>query len=315
MSGSTQDKVLLDDQSINVTYTGSWRVGGTPDEEYAGTVSSSTHDGDYFEVEFSGWLIAVYGTFDYSSDWVQTSYSIDGGNATTVTSHSGTGDTYKQLFWKSDNLVQGDHTLKVTMEHVNTGYEDGEGTIWFDFFEIYGGDNSTSSATGSSSEPTSQRHRRHPNVSAIIGGVVGGVLLVCVSLILGVMFARKRKARKQTKAEACDSIDYMYPANAAEIVPFVSSTSQSSGPRKAQHASSDHGPWPAASYPDTSQTFDAPSTRNRHDVYHGRKGGREVQLRHNDGLEESTALPPVDVVRHTDSGIRGLELPPVYTAD
>ncbi|KAL1722063.1 hypothetical protein EV715DRAFT_270520 [Schizophyllum commune] len=293
--------ILLDDQSINVTYTGSWRVGGTPDEEYAGTVSSSTHDGDYFEVEFSG----AEQTFDYSSDWVRTSYSIDGGNATTVTSHSGTGDTYKQLFWKSDDLVQGDHTLKVTMEHVNTGYEDGEGTIWFDFFEIYGGDNSTSSATGSS-EPTSQRHRRHANVGAIIGGVVG------------VLFARKRQARKRAEEETHNSIDYMYPSHAAEIVPFVSSSSQSSGPRKAQHASSGHGSWPAASCSETSQTFDAgcpPSTRNRHDVYNNRKGGQEIQLRHNDGLEEPTALPPVDVVRHTDSGIRGLELPPVYTAD
>lgn len=170
-------------------------------------------------------LLTCRQTFDYSSDWVRTSYSIDGGNATTVTSHSGTGDTYKQLFWKSDDLVQGDQcapiflashqltneralysTLKVTMEHVNTGYEDGEGTIWFDFFEIYGGDNSTSSATGNSSEPTSQRHERHPNVGAIVGGVLAGVFLFCLALILGVFFARKRKARKQTKAEACDSI-------------------------------------------------------------------------------------------------------------
>lgn len=51
-----------------------------------------------------GTQIAVYGTYDYSSSGVITSYAVDGGNATRVTHSSGSGDTYNEMFWESDTL-------------------------------------------------------------------------------------------------------------------------------------------------------------------------------------------------------------------
>ncbi len=51
-----------------------------------------------------GTQIAVYGTYDYSSSGVITSYAVDGGNATRVTHSSGSGDTYNEMFWESDPL-------------------------------------------------------------------------------------------------------------------------------------------------------------------------------------------------------------------
>ncbi|KAJ7220768.1 hypothetical protein GGX14DRAFT_675942 [Mycena pura] len=125
---------IIDDRDPSVQYTGTWVVGGTS-HEYAGTVSSSLKSGDHFQVPFTGTGIAVYGTLDASSGGVKTSYSVDGATADTVTSGSSGQDSYQQLFWQSDPFSGGPHTLTVAMVAVNN-VGGGEGTVWFDFFNV-----------------------------------------------------------------------------------------------------------------------------------------------------------------------------------
>jgi hypothetical protein len=54
---------------------------------------------------FEGISIAVYGTIDTTSEGVITTYSIDGAPAAQATAQSGSGDTFQQQFWKSDQLA------------------------------------------------------------------------------------------------------------------------------------------------------------------------------------------------------------------
>lgn len=51
--------------------------------------------------------ISAYGTIDLSSGGVQSSYSVDGAPASTVTSRATPDDTYDQLFWQSPTLPMG----------------------------------------------------------------------------------------------------------------------------------------------------------------------------------------------------------------
>ncbi|KAJ7677878.1 hypothetical protein DFH06DRAFT_561839 [Mycena polygramma] len=131
----SQSTTIIDDRDLTaVSYTGTWVVGGTV-HEHAGTVSSSVNVGDHFSVAFIGSNIAVYGTYDASSAGVVTSYAIDGGAAATVTSASSPLDSFQQLFWQSNTVVNGAHNLVVTMKTTNSG-TDGEGTVWFDYFNV-----------------------------------------------------------------------------------------------------------------------------------------------------------------------------------
>ena len=86
-------------------------------------------------------------------------------------------------------------TLTVTMDYVNTTYEESEGTVWFDYFEIYGnlGDavNSAEMPTGTgasgpsaSSTSTLPSSTHSVNIGAIIGGVFGGVFLSLVLVLI-----------------------------------------------------------------------------------------------------------------------------------
>ncbi|KAJ7446594.1 hypothetical protein FB451DRAFT_1537538 [Mycena latifolia] len=147
---------IVDDRDPTVSYTGTWVVGGTS-HEHDGTVSSSVNAGDHFSVPFTGTGVSVYGTFDSSSAGVKTSYAIDGGSTTIVVSSSSGLDSFQQLFWKSDAVSVGFHTLVVTIVSVNKDPDgDGEGTIWFDYFNVtLGGSSSSSNSVSSSSASSS----------------------------------------------------------------------------------------------------------------------------------------------------------------
>ncbi|KAJ7500744.1 hypothetical protein B0H11DRAFT_1994273 [Mycena galericulata] len=158
---------LIDDRDPSVTYVGTWVIGGTI-HEYDDTVTSSLNVGDHFSVPFTGTGVAVYGTYDSSSGGVKTLYAIDGDvGITVVSSASPNGlDDYQQLFWQSGTLSSGSHTLVVTMEALNDNQGAGEGTIWFDYFNVTLAASSAapppppsstggSSTTGSSAQPSS----------------------------------------------------------------------------------------------------------------------------------------------------------------
>ncbi|KAJ7722877.1 hypothetical protein DFH07DRAFT_971754 [Mycena maculata] len=206
---------VIDDRDSTVTYTGTWVVGGTT-HEHSGTVSSSVNVGDHFSVPFTGTSIGVYGTYDADSAGVHTSYAIDGGSATTVTSTASSNgqDDYQQLFWQSSTISNGSHTLVVTMESVNTGDGDGEGTIWFDFFNVTVAAASTLSSAGvsssgsSSSTSTTATKSAHASSTssastAVVSkksshsSLIGGITVAVVVLILCMLVLLRRRRQQQ----------------------------------------------------------------------------------------------------------------------
>ncbi|KAF8960751.1 hypothetical protein BDZ97DRAFT_1921837 [Flammula alnicola] len=173
-------KTIIDDQDLSrVKYTGTWARGGSS-HEHDGTVASSTNVGDSFSVTFSGSSIAVYGTIDSTSGGVLANYSIDGAPSVQVSSQAGSGDTFNQQFWVSPTLALGKHELIVDMAKINQDAGPGEGTIWFDYFVA--------------TDPTihTDSGNKRTNIGAIVGGVVGGIVMV-TSFILLLLFLRRRR--------------------------------------------------------------------------------------------------------------------------
>ncbi|KAK7052079.1 Amidohydro-rel domain-containing protein [Favolaschia claudopus] len=213
MSSGKPSSTIIDDRDVSVKYSGTWTPGGTKNE-HGGTVSSSLKVGDHFTVPFSGTSIAVYGTFDSSSAGVQTSYAIDNRSPDTITSGSSPNDSFQQLFWQSDKLDDGDHNLVVTMVSVNN-VGDGEGTIWFDYFNVTLGNNlaGSNSNSGSSTAPNSQTSSQSSSTSSsspsatnsagpgATGGssshtsVIAGVVVAVVIVILAASLALRRWKR------------------------------------------------------------------------------------------------------------------------
>ncbi|KAJ7584995.1 hypothetical protein C8J56DRAFT_949597 [Mycena floridula] len=147
--------ITIDDSDSSVKYSGQWLKGGSS-REVDGTVHSSSTPGSSFQVPFLGTSISVFGTVDISSGGVITSYSIDGGAAVPITSKSTGGDSYKQLFWTSGPLSADSHILEVKMVNVNPPTDGpGEGTIWFDYFQVAQGNAASSSAPASTTAAAS----------------------------------------------------------------------------------------------------------------------------------------------------------------
>ncbi|KAK0234926.1 hypothetical protein EDD85DRAFT_938274 [Armillaria nabsnona] len=229
----------IDDRDSSVSRIGTWTDGGTP-HEYDTTVSSSKSDGDHLMITFTGTRIAVYGTYDYSSSGVITSYAVDGGNATRITHSSGSGDTYNEMFWESDSLELQQHQLVVTMVHVNTGYGDLEGTVWFDYFNVYNETTSTSGSTltGSatlSSSPSSSTANpsdaaaslassdsSSANIGAIVGGIVGGVFVFLVVAVVFVWY-RSRQKRRDVHTRAIGDPPPPFPGSNGPRPPLLTS--------------------------------------------------------------------------------------------
>ncbi|KAJ6555983.1 hypothetical protein B0H19DRAFT_1151699 [Mycena capillaripes] len=221
---------IIDDRDLSVTYTGVWSVGGTSHEN-AGTVSSSLTVGDHFSVPFTGAGISVYGTFDASSDGVQTSYAIDGGPATTVTSPSSGKDSFQKLFWQSGAVPSGPHNLVVTMVTVNN-VGDGEGTVWFDYFNVTseaissvsqsltaGSSTSASSSSTSSPSPstTAVVTPAKKTSSALIGGVIAAIVVVLIIIGAILFWRRKRRAKQYFPDNNLSSIQPFLPDQTATI--------------------------------------------------------------------------------------------------
>ena len=77
--------------------------------------------------------------------------------------------------------------LVVKMVKVNSNDDSGEGTIWFDYFNITGA-------------PSPQK--KH-NVGAIVGGVVGGTSIL-ILLVLLLLFYRRRRVSKDIPVNPCE---------------------------------------------------------------------------------------------------------------
>ncbi|KAJ7768049.1 hypothetical protein B0H14DRAFT_3895021 [Mycena olivaceomarginata] len=322
---------LIDDRDPSVTYTGTWVPGGTTHEK-DGTVSSSVKAGDHFSLPFTGTAIAVYGTFDASSAGVKTSYAIDGGSPITVTSSS-SGDSFQQLFWQSPAMPGGSHQLVVTMVSVNKA-ADGEGTVWFDYFNV-----TTDAVSPSSSSTPPSATASSPQDSVVIFLLLGAACL---------LFLRLRRKRKHAATSGGTSSSSMItPWTPA---PAMSSTGGPPGsvplpipynpaPRKGQqpHPMYAVGPVPAPGTPYASGGASASSSLT-HPTHTrpalstagssssssaGNSSGSVAELKRQQQQVVNAYEQGINggaPVQHVDSGVRQLaptaavELPPVYTA-
>ncbi|KAJ6573436.1 hypothetical protein DFH09DRAFT_1362082 [Mycena vulgaris] len=323
---------LIDDRDPKITYTGTWNLGGSPNEHNS-TVSSSIKVGNHFSVPFTGTAIGVYGTFDSSSAGVETSYEIDGGPLTTVTSRSSGKDSFQQLFWQSDSIGAGPHTLVVTMVAVNSNFEAGEGTVWFDYFNV------THAGLASPSPPKRASH------AALIGGVVAGVVVLIIAA--GLLFLYLRRRRKHN-ATSITPLPAPVPATMAESGPQRVVSSGKRGPPNLnpnlgvpESAAYTHTSAPSSSHNpsesgaasqssrnharDTSSTAADTTTAHSDSVADLKRRQQEVVSSYEAGINGNGApahATPASPIQHVDSGMRALapaaagpaELPPVYTA-
>ncbi|KDR79448.1 hypothetical protein GALMADRAFT_277838 [Galerina marginata CBS 339.88] len=185
---------IIDDQDHSrVQYTGNWVRGGTS-HEHAGTVASSTTVGDSFTVAFNGTSVSVHGTIDSLSRGVVTSYSVDGAQAAQVTSTAGSGDTYNVLFWQSPTLTSKQHNLVVKMVQVNANAGPGEGTIWFDYFQITDPVQNTPGPSAQTPVPTiAHRKTQTSHLGPIVGGIVAVLALIIGGILLVFLLRRRRR--------------------------------------------------------------------------------------------------------------------------
>ncbi|KAJ7699220.1 hypothetical protein B0H17DRAFT_1328265 [Mycena rosella] len=287
MPPSALSSSVIDDRDPTVSYTGTWVVGGTS-HEHDGTVSSSLNVGDSFSVPFTGTTIAVYGTFDASSAGVKTSYAIDGGSPITVTSSSSGADSFQQLFWQSDAVTSGSHKLVVTMLSVNN-VGDGEGTIWFDYFNVTSAadvstpssSSGTSSTTGSASGTgsgtasitrTSAGSSSSSTSSTVAvatkshshSGVIAAVVVVVILLALAVGFVLIRRRRRQQKYSGSANMSAAPMGGPPPTQPFLAPSTPISGfPGSPQMQGAPYAPAPYTPGPggfDAHASYAAPAS-------------------------------------------------------
>ncbi|KAF9458430.1 hypothetical protein BDZ94DRAFT_1270720 [Collybia nuda] len=213
-------RIYIDDQDLSkVAYTGTWVKGGSP-YEHEETVASSTNVGDYFIVTFKGTSVAVYGTFDSTSEGVIATYSVDGAPATRVTTQGGSGDTHRQQFWRSSQLSLAEHKLNVTMVKVNYDPQPGEGTVWFDYFLVT--DPTITSFSGPNPSPTQPliaKPQTSTPVGAMVGGIIGGLFFLLAVICLLVFYRRRKRTLRQEMSEKPN--DDITNQNIGSIRPFL----------------------------------------------------------------------------------------------
>ncbi|KAJ7843804.1 hypothetical protein B0H14DRAFT_3688688 [Mycena olivaceomarginata] len=284
--------------------------------EHNSTVSSSIKVGNHFSVPFTGTAIGVYGTFDSSSAGVETSYEIDGGPTTTVTSRSSGKDSFQQLFWQSDAHSCCDNG------GVNSNFQAGEGTVWFDYFNV-------THAGSASSSP----HKTASSHAALIGGVVAGVVVLILTAGLLLLYFRRRRKHSvpATMAESGPqrvvSSGKRGPPNLnsnlgvpeTATYAYTSAPSSSYGPSESGAASQSSRSHARGTSSTAADTTSAPSDS----IADLKRRQQEVVSSYEAGITGAPAhATPASPIQHVDSGMRELtpaaaepaELPPLYTA-
>ncbi|WP_297671200.1 glycoside hydrolase domain-containing protein [Thomasclavelia sp.] len=118
------------DDLFKFKYTGAWTAGtgssgfSNGDEHYA-------HAGDYFEITFIGTKVEIYATLDRGHGVYDV--FIDGKAAGTADGTTTGGRVNQQLIYGSEELLDGQHTIKVMLP------EGASGAIQVDFAKVYHG--------------------------------------------------------------------------------------------------------------------------------------------------------------------------------
>jgi hypothetical protein len=135
--------LIVDDTDPSITYTGNWPALGTitdTSHEFNGTIHRGDTTGQSMTYTFTGTMITVYGSLDTpaSKGLPQVEFKVNSIDAVQINS-TGTikyrtnALTTHQVLFTSPNLVQGTHTITISM----TGTAAANGPyFYFDFFTV-----------------------------------------------------------------------------------------------------------------------------------------------------------------------------------
>ncbi|KAG5645138.1 hypothetical protein DXG03_006855 [Asterophora parasitica] len=165
--------VIIDDSSPQISYTGTWKLGGTA-EDYNFTTHGSAVKGSQVTITFTGNFIEVYGTIglehnDGDATYSPiTTYTIDG-KAKAALSFTGTPANdmqFQRLFYKSPRLAKSKHQLVVTL------MTDQKNMFWIDYFIV---------------------GTRPPPTALIVGGVASAIIGILLLVLMTISLCRKSR--------------------------------------------------------------------------------------------------------------------------
>ncbi|KAJ7185356.1 hypothetical protein C8R46DRAFT_1060229 [Mycena filopes] len=218
---------LVDDSDTRVTYTGNWEEVWT-DDNMQHTSHGSTNAGDSLSLKFEGSSIFVYG--DTVPGGPNTaSFSIDGGPPIVIPYTPPATRTPNTMLFNSGDLASGEHTLVVTAGNAEPVFIDyflitPNGPLFSSSSSSAGAATSTATssiAPGPSNLSDSVQGKKSPPIAAIVGSVIGTLIIVAVVLISLLVCRHRRRARQDQHANM--PTPYIY-----------SDSSLSSGTRQAQ---------------------------------------------------------------------------------
>lgn len=184
--------VIIDNADAQVQYSPGWQANGSPNE-YKRTTSNTETQGASFTLKFVGTSVAVYGTLDIVS-LPNTTYVLDGGNPFPFFGQPQPQIQYQQVFYTSPSLPYAEHTLVGSCAN-------GGGRVVLDYFvveiplEI---PTNTSMPTTTSTVPTTLDSKPTPPTAAIVGGVLGGLLLLMTILASYLWYRQSRDNGRST---------------------------------------------------------------------------------------------------------------------
>lgn len=123
--------VAVDDRDSRITYTPNWFLAGGSDE-FGSTTHGTRTAGARATFKFTGSSVAVYGTISDSGVYKDppiSTYGVDGASSVTYSATAGTKAQYKQRFFQSPKLADGEHTLLITSTVANAFF-------WVDYIEF-----------------------------------------------------------------------------------------------------------------------------------------------------------------------------------
>ncbi|EIN08164.1 hypothetical protein PUNSTDRAFT_126329, partial [Punctularia strigosozonata HHB-11173 SS5] len=220
-SNSALFEIMVDDTDPRLVYRGPWNSRSNVQAEFNSTSHFTGNAGSTIQFTFNGTGIAVFGSIAPGGS--KSTYSLDGA-AGTPNNVAKTGHPlFQQMFFRSPQLQDGEHTLVITSE---TG---GNSPFFLDYLEytpspaaIVAGMagsgtaadaastvSASSSNTGNNNQNNSNNRSKHNNNNngdggksdgiskGDVAGIVIGALLALSCLVAVLVFAWRRNRRKR----------------------------------------------------------------------------------------------------------------------
>ncbi|KIM35444.1 hypothetical protein M413DRAFT_449740 [Hebeloma cylindrosporum] len=252
---ATPGALQIDDRNPLIYYSpnASWTRGGNA-SDYESTSTFTSTPGASASITFSGIGISVWGTIDRldTPSFVLSSYSVDGGLATTHNATTQSQFQFQENFFQSGTLAPASHTLVIN-------YLASGGRYFIDYFLVTPSNSPTSAATSPSplssssssssalsTATTAAGAKAHVPIGAIVGGSIGGLAFIIIIAFVLWLVNRKLKRGRPDSAQ---------PSSTAPFTP-VSATEQYQPPSGTYNVSASRTTPSQFSYP-------TPSTPSR----------------------------------------------------